>query len=893
MSSIVEEVLPTIRTHFSKLRVPHGHDKVYNDECVVSFDSPFSDNGIYINLISFYGYGADYYLADSKKTNNKLYLHSKWKQVLKEKEVLSKKEGEEQLPSKLAIGVEGGFSLEDRFDVIKTYSLVVIHNNTPCTIPLPNVDLPDMLIQVLDAVMSNKGMRTNLEKSSWEAGLEPLIISKYADALIQLDPNGKKISNNPKDWKCERSGDTENLWLNLSTGYIGGGRKNWDGSGGSGAALEHFNETGGLYPLCVKLGTITPHTADVFSYAPDEDDLVKDPKLGEHLAHWGIDIMKLEKTDKSMGEMEVEMNQNYNWSKIVEADSELLPMSGAGYVGLRNIGSSCYINTVLQTLLYLPEFKERYMGLQNERSAELFELCEGDPTMDLGLQLSKVATALLTDRYVPKAGAEDEWVMVDADDKNDAKKDAEAAGKKDQLEKYVVAPRMFKNVAARNNRDFLSGQQQDAGDFLLHFLEGIRQYEVANLNKVDNCNSGIPTNKLFEIIAEQRTQCSVTNEVRYKSDNSLAELMLNVSIPLDAAINASEVSEAQEKKKQKLANEGPNSVNIEDNVVPKVPFNACLETVFGAEEVEMGSPSLDGQNVPMMRTKKLTNFPRYLILRMMRYTQDSSWRIVKIDASIDVPEKLDLTAYKATGIQEGEVPMPDSNDDSNSTSNTTISPIEPDESVMAQLITMGFGENGCKRACIAGNNDVNAAMEWVFAHMGDADFNDPIVITDNSNGSGNGNGSASSNPPTELMENLQAMGATTDQAKAALLATDNDLARAADWFFSRDNLDAEVAAVLNGGSSSGTNTSAGASTERTPVETIDPNAQGTYSMLGIISHLGRSPDCGHYVCHVKKDGQWVLFNDEKVAQSKAPPLDQGFIYLFRRDDCPDTFTNTI
>ena len=79
----------------------------------------------------------------------------------------------------------------------------------------------------------------------------------------------------------------------------------------------------------------------------------------------------------------------------------------------------------------------------------------------------------------------------------------------------------------------------------------------------------------------------------------------------------------------------------------------------------------------------------------------------------------------------------------------------------------------------------------------------------------------------------------------------------------------------------------------TTVETIDPNAQGLYSMVGIISHLGRSPDCGHYVCHVKKDGQWVLFNDEKVAQSKAPPLDQGFVYLFRRDDSPDTFTTTI
>lgn len=55
--------------------------------------------------------------------------------------------------------------------------------------------------------------------------------------------------------------------------------QNWDGSGGSGAALRHFEATGSKYPLVVKLGTITPHGADVFSYAPDENDMVEDPKL--------------------------------------------------------------------------------------------------------------------------------------------------------------------------------------------------------------------------------------------------------------------------------------------------------------------------------------------------------------------------------------------------------------------------------------------------------------------------------------------------------------------------------------------------------------------------------------------------------------------------------------
>ncbi len=55
--------------------------------------------------------------------------------------------------------------------------------------------------------------------------------------------------------------------------------QNWDGSGGNGAALRHFEATGAKYPLVVKLGTITPHGADVFSYAPDENDMVEDPKL--------------------------------------------------------------------------------------------------------------------------------------------------------------------------------------------------------------------------------------------------------------------------------------------------------------------------------------------------------------------------------------------------------------------------------------------------------------------------------------------------------------------------------------------------------------------------------------------------------------------------------------
>ena len=55
--------------------------------------------------------------------------------------------------------------------------------------------------------------------------------------------------------------------------------QNWDGSGGNGAAMRHFEATGQKYPLVVKLGTITANGADVYSYASDESDMVEDPDL--------------------------------------------------------------------------------------------------------------------------------------------------------------------------------------------------------------------------------------------------------------------------------------------------------------------------------------------------------------------------------------------------------------------------------------------------------------------------------------------------------------------------------------------------------------------------------------------------------------------------------------
>lgn len=142
--------------------------------------------------------------------------------------------------------------------------------------------------------MQSAGKMAEIEAlaGTWDG--EVKVESKYANDLVQLN-NGKRIP--PSGWQCEKCDKADNLWLNLTDGSILCGRKFFDGSGGNNHALEHYNESG--YPLAVKLGTITKEgKADIHSYS--EDYLVEDPKLIEHLAHWGMMGKKFVKLGKTI-----------------------------------------------------------------------------------------------------------------------------------------------------------------------------------------------------------------------------------------------------------------------------------------------------------------------------------------------------------------------------------------------------------------------------------------------------------------------------------------------------------------------------------------------------------------------------------------------------------------
>lgn len=831
----MEKTLEVVRPLMAGLKAPQHYDKVYKDECVFTFDTPFSDGGLAVNLRSWQGFGADAVDLDVQRAGGKggLYVVLKHRRVEKQKPPQAEEE-----PSKLAIGVSGGF-LEDKWDVVKEQSLLVVGpSGTRETVPLPCSDLPMIVSDVCDAVVAHQGASSMEATSRWEADTD-LKESKYAKELVQL-PATKKISPLPKDWVCEKSGATENLWLNLSDGHIGGGRRFFDGTGGSNGALDHFNEEkekGNFFPLVVKLGTITPQGADVYSYAPDEDDMVKDSLLATHLEHWGIDVMKMEKTDKTLAEMEVDLNQNWDWSKICESgDKPLVRLRGPGLVGLKNLGNSCYMNSTIQLLLGLPENKARYFdeGLAIRKSAPT------EAPTDLVTQVAKLTNGLLGSRYAPP------W--KDGDDEDDPR--------------LLVAPQMFRSLIGRNHPEFSSGRQQDAAEFLQYYLEQLSRAERTALG--GRLEAGGPFAGLFEFAVEERLQESAgSGRVKY---TRTSQNMFGLPVKLEDADNLPEimahkaaVEESGEKDAKKPKTEG-------DAEAPKplISLKSCLARFAAPEE------GISFRGSTATKTSRLATMPRYLLVSLQRYFLDEKWCPSKLDCRVPMPDTLGLEELRGKGLQPGEVELPADEDGGGG---APAGP-QPDETVVAACLSMGIPENAARRAALATQNaGPEVAVSWYFERQEDPDVNDPLP-EGGGGGQGGGGGGAAADPEAVAM--LSSMGFSEAHAAAALKSCSGSVERAADWLFSHaDDQDGAVAALggVGGGPAAG-----GAAPQA-----LEDGA-GEYELVGFISHIGRNTSHGHYVCHVKRDegGGWVIFDDQKVAKSEAPPLDLGYVYLYRR-----------
>ncbi|KAJ9588235.1 hypothetical protein L9F63_018399, partial [Diploptera punctata] len=671
-----------LSSHLNKIKIPGNSDKIYKDECIFCFDSPETETGLYVSLYSFQGFGRDHVECYFNKTGNAVFLHIRREK--KEIPVEQPGDGPEKKITRLAIGVEGGFdpdSGKKKFEFEETYSIVILPSFA--SVPWPDSQLPEVVNVSVKAIIEAQSAARLAEiealTGTWDG--EARIVTKHADTLEQLD-NKKKIP--PSGWKCENCELTQNLWLNLTDGSILCGRKFYNGSGGNDHAIEHYRQTG--YPLAVKLGTITKDgKGDVFSY--DEDDMVEDPNLIKHLAHFGINIAQLEKTDKSVVELELDLNQKFEWATLQEAGSHLKPLYGPGYTGLVNLGNSCYMNSIMQVIFVIPDFIKKYVN----GSTEIFNISSSDPALDFNVQMAKLGSGLLSGKY-SKPPAEGKTV------------DEPQPG---------ISPHMFKSLIGKGHPLFSTKQQQDAQEFFMHFINTLERNSRQQNNPTD----------CFKFSVEDRFQCIKSKKVKY---TYRTEYSLPLTIPLEAAVNKEEVAAYEAQKAEAEAkgqNLDPNNV-----VRPRINLFSCLDAFSQSEIVEQYYSSALNDAVFILcvsmdgKTTRLASFPDFLLIHLKKFYLRKDWTPVKLDVAVEMPDILDLSPLRGNGLQPGEEPFPEI------IGNSPPPPVFNEE-VLQQLIDMGFPPEACKKAVyFTDNKGVEPATNWVMEHIADSDFADPFVV---------------------------------------------------------------------------------------------------------------------------------------------------------------------
>ncbi|KAK6934343.1 Ubiquitinyl hydrolase, variant UBP zinc finger, partial [Dillenia turbinata] len=707
-----------LRSSLSRVRIPEPTTRIYKQECCVSFDTLRSEGGLFVDINSFLAFGKDYVGWNYEKTGNPVYLHIK-----QTRKVVS-----EDRPSRnLLFWLLGGFDNHEP-DYEEIYSIVILPDFA--ALGFPSVRL------AVDAILMSEGAERKEQLASWTADKKQ--VSAYATNLRQID-NGIVVP--PSGWRCAKCDKTENLWLNLTDGMILCGRRNWDGTGGNNHAVEHYQET------------------DVFSYV--EDESVLDPLLAQHLAFFGIDFSSLQKTEMTTAERELDQNTNFDWNRIQESGQEIEPLFGPGYTGLVNLGNSCYLASVMQLVFSTHSFCSRYYKNQSLKMA--FECAPADPTVDLNMQLTKLAHGLLSGRY-----------SVQALDRQEG-----------------IRPRMFKAVIAASHPEFSTMRQQSSSYIFL--------------------------TKLNDVLLETLTW------IHQEVSSLVLRSVYNVLLGRATVV-----------------------------VRPRVPIEACLASFSALEEVHDFYSSALKAKTTAIKTAGLTSFPDYLVLHMRKFVMEEGWVPKKLDVYIDVPDMIDISHMRSKGIQPGEELLPETAGDE----------MEPkqfitDDGIVAQLVSIGFSKLHREKVAINTlNAGVEEAMNWLLPHMDDPDLDAPISHE-----------AQTSSVDQSKVDTLVSFGFQEDIARKALKALEVislDIEKATDWIFSNS-------------SASGTSDMDAVASTASTIDDALPDGGGRYRLIGFVSHIGTSTQCGHYVAHIHKEGRWVIFNDDKGGASVDPPKDMGYL----------------
>ncbi|KAI9805269.1 MAG: hypothetical protein M1833_005722 [Piccolia ochrophora] len=767
-----------------ELRPPGPHQSVYREDCTQCFDSIDDPTGLDVCLYCFNG-------GCTSERNHAVLHHevSGHPLVLNIRRTRKKVKRDEppQKISKLAIAAETEADRYDTTTSIKCYDC-----------QLDDVEKSSgKLTEVVDGVLHALTFARQEEVKAWEQEITPC---EHTLCLEQEAP--RQIASQ------------ENLWLCLQCGNLGCGRAQFGGVGGNSHGLAHSDAS--HHPVAVKLGSITPEgTADVYCYACNDERT--DPELASHLAHWGINLADREKTEKSLTEMQIEQNLRWEFSMTTEDGKELKPLFGPGFTGLKNLGNSCYLSSIVQCLFALPVFGARYYHPKDTPPQSVA------PADDLETQLRKVADGLLSGRY--------------------SSPDTDVIASEDSTEiphQKGLAPAMLKHLVGRGHEEFSTMRQQDAFEFLLHLFKLISRshHPLPLQNPVE----------AFRFVLEQRLQCLSCKKVRYRSDEQD-----NISVPVPV-------------RRRKAAHGDEKSDKDE---FESVTLSECLDIFTGEEIVELTCAACGSKDGYSKRSLFKT-FPEVLAINARRF-ELVNWVPTKLNIPVVVgDESFALDSYKSYGQQADEEILPEDAE------SATTARFVPNVAALEQLEGMGFPRVRCEKALHAtGNSDAEAAMTWLFGHMEDPDIDTPVDL---SAGNHQGGGVPSAASP-EQIETLGAMGFGPPQARKALKETAGNMERAVEWLFNHPDDQGDYEADRPGGAPNELAKPAKEMPGKDSVpanfqlHSIVCHKGGSIHAGHYVAFIRKAVDDGGSI-------SWVLFNDEKVVKAADVEEMKKFAYVY-------------
>ena len=329
-----------------------------------------------------------------------------------------------------------------------------------------------------------------------------------------------------------------------------------------------------------------------------------------------------------------------------------------GLCGFRNIGNTCYMNSIMQLLIHSKNLVKFLLKIENEKGQ--YEEFLQDASID------KIATIM---RKRLNLTASDR-VSIDRSDINEViessitKQLAEIINTIINKGNSVITPISLKRAIDKKLSYFRGASQQDAHELLIHLLSCIEE-ETGIESEPEINNVPLYIKEYLELleqvkilikntsdIEERKAVISKFNEYRKKNKTMINNYMGVIHMEkyfkkrynpfiyqyMGFAINKIECVNCKNL-----------NTNFEDISVltlsVKNSLKECLDSFIQPEEVEDYKCSVCESMQKAVKTTKLWRTPYVLFIHLKRFKMHGTGRILKDNTNVNIPSEINLLEY--------------------------------------------------------------------------------------------------------------------------------------------------------------------------------------------------------------------------------------------------------